>query len=120
MDRSFLSHPAVVTASREFVCARLATYENPLENQFLKSLVRTGSGELENTVFAIFAPNAKDTLVRSARGPERLFRDGPDMAAKMTGFATKYAAKSPVAAPPLPTAWPLAPAVDRARRVARR
>jgi hypothetical protein len=103
MDSTFLSHPAVVTASRQFVCARLATYENPLENQFLKTLVRTGSGELENTVFAIFAPDAKDALVRSGRGPERLFRDGPDMAAKMTGYATKYPAKAGVAAPPLPT-----------------
>jgi hypothetical protein len=93
MDRSFLSHDNVVKASRNFICVRLATYENPLENVFLKNLVRTGSGELENSAFAIFAPNGKDKLVRSARGPQNVFADSNEMAKKLEVLAATYSGK---------------------------
>ena len=93
MDRSFLSDASVIAASRKFICVRLATYEDEHENQFLKSLLRTGSGELENTVFALFAPNAKDHLIRTSRGPRQLFRDASDMAEKMNGYAKSFPEK---------------------------
>ncbi|MBY0231652.1 MAG: thioredoxin family protein [Gemmataceae bacterium] len=57
MDRSFLSRPEVVKASRSHVCGRLATYEDEVEGFFLWSLAKTGSGKLENSVFAILAPD---------------------------------------------------------------
>ena len=102
MDRSFLSDASVIASSRKFVCVRLATYEDENENRFLKSLYRTGSGELENSVFAIFAPDAKEKLARTGRGPRQLFKDATDMSAKMDGYAAKYPGKE-VGPAPLPT-----------------
>ncbi|MFO0936726.1 MAG: thioredoxin family protein [Gemmataceae bacterium] len=102
MDRSFLFDASVIAASRQFVCVRLATYEDENENRFLKNLLRTGSGELENSVFAIFAPDGKEKLVRSARGPRQVFRDASDMAVKMKSMAAKYTARDSGPAP-LPT-----------------
>ena len=90
MDRSFLSKPQVVAASREFVCVRLATYEDPTEASWLKDFTRTGSGQLENTVFGILAPDGVKKLVRSSRGIDHVF-SGPDqMAEAMAKIAVKY------------------------------
>ena len=47
MDRSYLSDPAVVAASRSFVCVRLLTYENAREAELLRGIFRGRSGELE-------------------------------------------------------------------------
>ena len=82
MDRSFLSRPDVIAASREFVCVRLATYEDPLEARFVKGLVRTGSGELENTAFCLLS-DGKTKLSRAARGTERVYADAAAMAAEL-------------------------------------
>ena len=86
MDRSFLSQPAVIAASRAFVCVRLATYEDPLESMFTKALVRTGSGEVENTAFCLLAPDGKKKLSRSARGMDHLYDDAAAMAARRDHF----------------------------------
>ena len=40
MDRSFLSDSAIIEASREFVCVRLATYEDKDEGKFLEATFR--------------------------------------------------------------------------------
>jgi hypothetical protein len=90
MDRSFLSQPAVIAASRAFVCVRLATYENAEEAAFLKGLARTGSGELENTVFGIMAPDGKTKLSRASRSPDHTFRDAADMAAGLQRIAKQF------------------------------
>ncbi|MFO0865288.1 MAG: thioredoxin family protein [Gemmataceae bacterium] len=90
MDRSFLSQPEVISASRAFVCVRLATYENAEEAAFLKGLARTGSGELENTVFGIMAPDGKTKLSRAARSPDHAFRDAADMAAALQRIAKQF------------------------------
>ena len=55
MDRSFLSQPEVIAVSRRLICVRLTTYENKEEGEFLKTLTRTRSGDLENTVLAVLA-----------------------------------------------------------------
>ena len=90
MDRSFLSKPQVIAASRDFVCVRLATYEDSLEATWLKDFTRTGSGQLENTVFGILAPDGVRKLVRSSRGVDHVF-SGPDqMAEAMAKIAAKY------------------------------
>jgi len=96
MDRSFLSRPEVIAASREFVCVRLATYEDPVEAKFVQGLVRTRSGELENTAFALLAPDGKTKLSRSARGPEHVYADSTALAADMRRVVGRY---SPKAAP---------------------
>jgi hypothetical protein len=100
MDRSFLSEKSVIDTSRQFVCVRLATYEDELENKFLKSLVHTGSGELENTSFAILSPDGKEKLVRTGRGIKQIFSSSEKMAAKMDEIAKKYSAKSAIASLP--------------------
>ena len=101
MDRSFLSQPAVIEASRGFVCARLATYENETEGSFLKSLIRTRSGQLENSVFCILAPDGKEKLVRGGRSMSGTYRDADAMADGLTKVIAKYTPKAELSAVPL-------------------
>jgi hypothetical protein len=101
MDRSFLSQSEVIEASHKFVCVRLATYEDAAEGELLKSMIRTRSGELENSVFTILTPDAKRQLVRAARSPSQAFDDAKEMAAAMDKIAADYP-----------------PSADAARRVA--
>lgn len=98
MDRRVLSDAAVVAASRDLVCARLATYESAEEGRFLASICRTRSGQLENTVFTVLAPDGTTTLVPAGRGPEHVFGGSPEdaprtVAEALKGFAAKYPAK---------------------------
>ena len=90
MDGSFLSDDQVIEASREFVCIRIATYENADEVRFLKSIYRGRSGEVENTTFAILSPNGREALVRSGRGPQHAFRNASSMARGMQRLARDY------------------------------
>ncbi len=69
MDKSFLSDANVIKASRHFVCIRLATYEDVEEAKFLKSFGAGQSGELENTVFVLLTPDAKESLCKASRSP---------------------------------------------------
>jgi len=73
MDRTVFSDPAVVTASRDFVCIRLATYEDPEEAEFLRSLYRSPTGEDVNTVFALLTPDG-EAATRAGRSPSHAFR----------------------------------------------
>lgn len=79
MDRSFLSNAQVVEASRDFVCLRLATYEDAKEAEYLRKVYGRGN-DLENTVFAILDPDGKK-LTRASRGPR--FRSASQMATSM-------------------------------------
>jgi hypothetical protein len=101
MDRSFLSHPEVIAASRDFVCVRVATYEDPEENRFLRALLRTRSGEVENSVFCLIAPDGRTKQTRSARGTEQIYADAAAMAADMRRVAGLYSPKT------APTSLPL-------------
>jgi hypothetical protein len=94
MDRSFLSQPEVVAVSRRFVCVRLTTYENEEEGRFLMSLQHTRSGRLENTTFAILAPDGKRQLIRASRSPRHVFADGHEIAQAMTRIARTFPGKS--------------------------
>jgi hypothetical protein len=80
MDRSFLFQPQVDAASRNFVCVRLATYEDETEAAFLKAFTSTKSGQLENSVFGILAPDGQQKLIRSGRGPKHAFAGPAEMA----------------------------------------
>ena len=72
MDRSFLTDKDVISASRKFVCIRLATYENAQENEVLKGFFARG-GNLENTVFTLLTPDGKTKLVTAGRSPAWAF-----------------------------------------------
>jgi hypothetical protein len=93
MDRSFLSQPEVIAASRRFVCVRLTTYENAEEAEFLQSLLRTRSGEVENTVFTLLSPDGKRHLARASRSARQTFGDAGRMAETMNRVANEYAAR---------------------------
>jgi len=105
MDRSFLSQPAVIAASRQFVCIRLTTYEDEAEAKFSKTVFSPGgSGEPQNTTFALLAPDGKTKLTRAGRGTRGIFSDAADMAEQMTTVAAKYPVDPKVneVVPPLP------------------
>lgn len=90
MDRSFLLQKEVIEASRDFVCIRLATYEDQEEADYLVQVFRGRLGTLENTVFAIMSPDAKIYLAQPGRSPNFAFRDAKDMAEKMKKMAAAY------------------------------
>lgn len=81
MDRSFLSDPAVVARSRDFVCIRLATYESAAEAKVLTSVFQSRSGLLENTVFAVLGSDGRTPLARAGRSPQEAF-GGPEEGAR--------------------------------------
>jgi hypothetical protein len=114
MDRSFLSQPEVIAASRRFVCVRLTTYEDKEESDFLKSFHVTRSGELENTVFALLAPDGNQRLVRASRSARQTFGDAGRMAEAMNRIAGTYPGREPAPGtlPELPRVRNLRLAID--------
>ncbi len=102
MDRSFLSQPTVIAASRAFVCVRLATYENKQEAELLKTIFVGRSGEVENTTFAILAPDGKQQLVRSGRAARNTFASAAEMAESMNQIARRYEGRNSTREPELP------------------
>lgn len=90
MDRSFLFKKEVIEASREFVCIRLATYENKEEADYLTQVFRGRSGMLENTVYAMLTPDGSDYITRRGRSPGFAFNDYQDMAKQMKRVAARY------------------------------
>ena len=92
MDRSFLSHDAVIEASRQFVCVRCATYEDAEEAKFLKWIFARDDN-LENTVFCMLSPDGRDKLIRGQRGPHN-YRDASDMADHLKQIAREYGSDS--------------------------
>jgi hypothetical protein len=99
MDRRFLSDPAVVAASRRFVCIRLKTYESAEEARVLTSIFVGGSGQLENTTFALLAPDGRTLLARPGRSPDFAFEDAADMASFMEDAAADRPGRPGVALP---------------------
>ncbi len=103
MDRSFLSHTALINASRNFICIRTATYEDAQEANFLRQVFSGRQGELENTVFALLTPDGQTPLSRTGRSPQFAFRTPEEMAAAMEQLAQRFPgkAKTPVNALPV-------------------
>src|SRR4051812_9858739 len=101
MDRSLLSQPEVIAASRDFVCVRLTSYEDADEGKFIKALVRTGSGEVENTAFCLLGPDGKTRLSPSGRSATHIYGGPADMSAAMKKVAEGYAPKGTVSSLPL-------------------
>lgn len=110
MDRSYLTNKSVIDASRDFVCIRVATYESEEELKFMSGLYQR-NGVVENTTFAMLAPDGKTKIARAGRGPMQ-FRSSSDMARSMKQASEKYKAKSEV------DSFPAMQAVDLALNVA--
>ena len=108
--------PAVVVASRDFVCIRLLTYENKSEYDFMEDLLGVSPGTLPNTVFCVLAPDGKTQLVRAGRGPRHGFSGARSMADGLRRIALRYPVRAdqPVASRSLPLVRP----VDLALNVA--
>jgi hypothetical protein len=96
MDRSFLSDQGIVEKSRDFVCIRLATYESASEAKILNSLFQTRSGLLENTVFAVLAPDGTTKLAPAGRSPREAFGTAEEGVRKMAEMSAKYPGKASV------------------------
>ncbi len=93
MDRSFLSNAQVIEAAKDFVCVRLLSYENQKEMDLLKTFGAGKSGEVENTVVCVFAPDGKTQLTRAGRSTDHLFSDPAQMARRMQKIAEGYPRK---------------------------
>ena len=89
MDRSYLSDPDVVEASRKFICVRLVTFEDVEEMKFMNSIYdfRTPT---RNSLFAILDPSAEEHLVKPGRSMEFTFDDAAQMASRMNEIAEIY------------------------------
>ena len=104
MDRSFLSSRDVVSASRNFVCIRLVTYESKAEAKFMETIFLGKGSVLANTVFCILAPDGKTKLVRPGRSPRFAFSNASRMASDMNRIAKQYplAVRNALSDPALP------------------
>lgn len=118
MDQSYWSDQEIIKLSEKFVCARLATYEDQKEGEFLKTLYRGRTGELENTVFVMLAPDAKTRLSRSGRTPRMVFGgsvgwESTVFALEMLAISKKYPGKkNPSGLAPLPVSKDLRRALN--------
>ena len=91
MDRSFLSDTAVIEAARNFVCVRIATYEDEDEADFVRSRLMGGAEDLRNFGFALASPDFEVILRRSERGPNFVYRDATAMAEELNRVAAALA-----------------------------
>lgn len=94
MDRSFLSQPEVIAAAEQFICIRLPTYEDKDEADVLRSIFVGGSREVENSTFAILAPDGKRQLVQGTRGARHRFADARQMADVMQRIVEQFEVKA--------------------------
>ena len=90
MDRSFLSNPTLIAASKNFICIRTATYEDANEAEFLRKVYSGREGQLDNTVFALLSPDGQTNLSRTGRSPQFFYRSPEAMAAAMDVLAFGY------------------------------
>ena len=95
MDRRFLSDEQIIKISRDFVCIRLATYEDKTEAVFLKeTFLGQRGGDLRNFGYCILSPDGKKKLRRSDRGPNYVYADAKAMAADLRQVASQYSGKT--------------------------
>jgi len=88
-----LFNEKIIAASRDFVCIRLATYEDEAEADFLRTIYVNRSGELDNTVFVLLSPDTKRDLSRAGRGPQFEFHSPSRLATEMKEIASQFPTK---------------------------
>lgn len=80
----------------------MATYEDAGEAKFLENIFTGRSGQLENTVFVMLAPDGKKPLSQAGRGPQMAFRSPQLMTREMKKLAKRYPPQDVSGAPLLP------------------
>jgi hypothetical protein len=85
-----LFNDKVIKASRDFVCIRLATYEDEAEADFLKTIYLGRSGVMENTTFVMLSPDTKRDLCRAGRSPQHMYRSPATLALEMKEIAEEF------------------------------
>jgi hypothetical protein len=73
----------VVTASRQWICVRPATYESAPEAKVLLGYFEGREGALENTVFALLDSSGKMLSYRAGRSPGMVYGDATKFAAAL-------------------------------------
>ena len=87
----------VIEASKEWICVRLATYENAEESVVLERWlkgVRGGGGGLRNTTFALLNPSGEKALAKTGRSPQMVYGDIDSFAVDLVVQANKFQPKS--------------------------
>ena len=74
MDGSILCEARLLEASRDFVCARLVTYEDAKEGEFLKKIGGSNKLDVANTTFVLLSPDGRTPLSGSGRAPKQSFK----------------------------------------------
>ena len=77
----------MINASRKFVCVRIESYENEENQEIVRSHL---NGRFANTAFCILAPDGKERLTRSGRGPGQVIGDEQAFAKALNDIAARY------------------------------
>jgi len=80
------SDPAVIEATRNFVCIRIDSYESEENQKIVRSHL---GGRFENTAFCVLAPDGKTRLTRSGRGPHQVARNFNDLTALVEDYSPR-------------------------------
>ena len=80
----------MVTASREFVCVRLKSFEDLDESELLLSIFKGRNGRLENTVFTVLDSQGDENLIRSGRSPKWISSDADDFVTVLDELASEH------------------------------
>lgn len=97
-----MSDPAVVTASRAFVCVRPQTYEDAGERDWMLDTYAYRFDELENTLFGLLAPDGEETLSRAGRSPRQQWSSPAAFATALERIASDYDVRDADRTPGLP------------------
>ncbi|MGK0187753.1 MAG: hypothetical protein ACI9R3_003543 [Verrucomicrobiales bacterium] len=93
------SNSDVIEATRKFVCVRIESYESEENQQLVRSHL---NGRFANTAFCILAPDGKERLTRSGRGPSQIFSDTDSFASGLHSIAAKFDASGNASEAPVP------------------
>ncbi len=93
------SSPDVIEASRKFVCVRIDSYASEENQQIVRSHL---NGRFENTAFCILAPDGKERLTRSGRGPRQVFSGAGSFADSLAAIAANYESRGEASKAPVP------------------
>ena len=80
----------MIKAAKDFVCIRLATYEDSTEAQFVVDRMGREGESLRNFGYALASPGFETLLERSDRGPNFTYGSAAEMAAKLKSISSQF------------------------------
>jgi len=80
----------VIAATRKFVCIRIDSYGSEENQKIVRSYLE---GRFENTAFCILAPDGKERLTRSGRGPGQIFGRRGNLSSELDKISEEYRVK---------------------------